>query len=246
VAIRLFVQAPLEAGALLTVASKQAHYLTNVMRRRAGDEVLLFDGRSGEWRARLGVSGRREVTLEVLDRVRAQSPEPGPALCFAPLKRVPQEFLVEKATELGVALLQPVLMQRNVALRVNLERLRAIAFEAAEQCGRLTLPAIEAPVDLGTVIARAAARPILWADEAAARRPAHEPAVPLLDALRDHGDADLLIGPEGGFDPDERALLLAAPGILRVSLGPRILRAETAAIAALACWQAVRMRRSAA
>lgn len=236
---RLFVEAQLPDEVAAALTRDQVRYLLSVMRRRPGDEVLLFNGRDGEWRARIAGAGRRDLDLEVVGRSRPQAAEPGPTLWFAPLKRGRQELLLEKACELGVARLRPVLMRRSVVEKVNLERQRAILIEAAEQSGRLTVPALEPPVGLDAMIAPARDHPILWADEAAAR-PQPGDADPLLDALRAHPDADLLIGPEGGFDADERSLLLAAPGIVRVGLGPRILRAETAALVALAGWRLVR------
>lgn len=247
--LRLYVDAPLAADAPSPTGSReQAHYVLNVMRRRVGDTILLFNGRDGEWRASVTVATRRALELELLERTRAQQAEPGPTLWFAPLKRARQELLLEKATELGVATLRPVLMRRSVVEKVNLTRQRAILIEAAEQSGRLTVPSIDPPVGLDAVLAAASDHPVLFADEAAAHlhsasAPGEHP-VPLVEALREHPDADLLIGPEGGFHPQERAALRAAPGVVPVSLGPRILRAETAALAVLAAWQCLRCRRS--
>lgn len=238
--IRLFVDAPLGPDVPPSLARDQVHYLLSVMRRRTGDTVLLFNGRDGEWRARIAGAGKRDLELEMLGQTGAQRAEPGPILWFAPLKRARQDLLLEKATELGVTRLRPVLMRRGVVEKVNLDRQRRIVVEAAEQCGRLTVPAVEQPVGLDGVVEAARERPILWADEAAAASPQGADGAPLLEALRPEPDAGLLIGPEGGFDPDERALLSGAPGITRVSLGPRILRAETAALVALAVWQALR------
>lgn len=242
-AIRLFTDLALEAGATVVPDPKQAHYLGAVMRRRSGDQVLLFNGRDGEWAAILQVEGRRQVRLELARETRAQAPEPGPVLHFAPLKRPRQELLLEKATELGVAVLAPVIMRRSVVERVNAERQRAILIEAAEQCGRLSVPDLREPEPLATLRERPRQVPLLWADEASAGGEA-APVPFLLEALLEAPDADLLIGPEGGFDPDERDLLEADPKVVRVGLGPLILRAETAALAALATWQAVRLRRS--
>ncbi|HEX6144942.1 MAG TPA: 16S rRNA (uracil(1498)-N(3))-methyltransferase [Geminicoccaceae bacterium] len=245
--LRLYVDAPLAIGAPAPGLSReQTHYVLNVMRRRGGDPLLLFNGRDGEWRATIAAASKREVRLDLVLRTRPQQEEPGPALWFAPLKRARQELLLEKATELGVATLRPVLMRRSVVEKVNLARQRAILIEAAEQSGRLTVPSIDPPAGLDAVLAAASGHPVLFADERAAHllspsAPDGEHPVPLLEALREHPDADLLIGPEGGFDRGERAALRAASGVVPVSLGPLILRAETAAIAALAAWQALRL-----
>ena len=237
---RLFVEGRLPDEAAAAPTRQQVHYLLTVLRRRAGDDVLLFNGRDGEWRARIAGVAKRALDLEVVERTRAQADEPGPRLWFAPLKRARQELLLEKACELGAARLCPVLMRRSVVEKVNLERQRAILIEAAEQSGRLTVPGLEPPARLDVVLAVARDHPVLWADEAAAGPQPGEPGpVPLIDALHKHPEPDLLIGPEGGFDPEERRRLLAAPGIIRVSLGRRTLRAETAALTALAGWQLV-------
>ena len=242
-AIRLFTDALLEAGARVAPDPKQAHYLGTVMRKRTGDPILLFNGRDGEWAATLLGEGRRDLRLEAIRQTRGQAAEAGPRLHFAPLKRVRQELLLEKATELGVMELAPVIMRRSIVEKVNGARQRAILIEAAEQCGRLTLPRLGEPEPLPALLARPWDGRLLCADEALAG-PEADPARSLLEALIGAPDAQLLIGPEGGFDPQERALLDADPRVLRVTLGPTILRAETAALAALALWQAVHARRS--
>jgi 16S rRNA (uracil1498-N3)-methyltransferase len=231
--IRLYVDLPLGADAVLEPSPAQCHYLLTVMRRRDGDAIALFNGRDGEWRARVEVFERRRCRVSIEAQSRPQRPEPGPALLFAPLKRIRQEFLIEKATELGVASLAPVLCRRSVVDRINRNRLLAIAIEAAEQCGRLTLPEVEQPLPLAERLADRANGDCLFVGDETGN------GLPLADALDEHGSGDLLIGPEGGFDPEEMAELRAHDGVVPISLGPRTLRAETAALAALACWQAL-------
>ena len=226
---RLFVRTALGDGAIVTLDAGQANYLGNVMRLKEGDELLVFDGRSGEWLARVAEAGKKRMTLSVERRMRAAEEAPNVWLAFAPVKRTQTDWLVEKATELGVARLQPVMTQRTVAERVKLERLEAIAIEAAEQCGRTMLPEIAEPVSLKQFLA-SNGRPLYFADENGG-----EPAA---DAFRP-GPATILTGPEGGFTDGERAAIRAAPQAVPISLGPRILRAETAALAALAAYMAV-------
>jgi 16S rRNA (uracil1498-N3)-methyltransferase len=231
--IRLFVDLPLESGGVLEPSPAQCHYLLTVMRRRDGDAVLLFNGRNGEWRATVEVFERRRCRLVIGEQSRPQRAEPGPALLFAPLKRIRQEFLIEKATELGVATLAPVLCRRSVVDRLNRNRLLTIAIEAAEQSGRLTIPEVALAVPLAERLAgRTNGHCLFVGDEVGA-------GMPFADALEEHGAGDVLIGPEGGFDPEEMAELRASHGIVPISLGPLTLRAETAALAALACWQAL-------
>ena len=234
--IRLFVESPLQAGSEIAATPGQAHYLRTVMRRAAGDPVLLFNGRDGEWIARIDADGRQGVRLEVEHQVRTQVPEPGPSLLFGPIRRPRLELLVEKATELGAAALVPLRLRRAVVDRLNPERLRAIAIEAAEQSGRLTLPEL---------------RPLASLEHALTRRPAGrlvfvgDPTgggTPLAEAITTHGAGDLLIGPEGGFAPEELDVLTASPGVVLVSLGPLVLRAETAALAGLAIVRACNAR----
>jgi 16S rRNA (uracil1498-N3)-methyltransferase len=232
--IRLYVTADLAAGARPTLEGGQAHYLVNVMRQKAGDEVALFNGRDGEWRARIVGVSKRGCELEALERTRAQTIGPDLDLVVALVKRARLETIVEKAAELGARRVRLVLTERTNAERTNVERLAAIAAEAAEQTGRLDVPAIEAPVRLGALLADwPAERSLMFCDEAGE-------APPALEALAGRTEAawGVLIGPEGGFSPAERALIRAAPSAVAVSLGPRILRADTAAIAALTLWQA--------
>ena len=223
--IRLFANLPLIPGVTIGLSPEAAHYLGNVMRLGPGDEVRLFNGAQGEWRARIKHLEKKVVFLELLTQLRPQTAEPDCWLCFALLKRQKTDFAVEKATELGVSVIQPVITARTQAERVNLDRLRAIAIEAAEQCERLAVPEIRPPLPLAKLLAGwPAGRHLAVADE---RRTA-----PVLGPIA--GPAALLIGPEGGFAPAELDAVTAYPFVTRVSLGPRILRAETAAIAGLA------------
>ncbi len=228
---RLFVRAALGAGASIELDAGQANYLGNVMRLGVGAELLVFDGSSGEWLARIAEAGKKRMTLTVERRTREPETIPDVWLAFAPVKRAQTDWLVEKATELGAAKLIPVMTQRTVAERVKLERLQAIAIEAAEQCGRTRLPEIVELVSLKQLLAeRDAARRLYFADEGGG-----EPAASAFES----GAALILIGPEGGFTDEERSLVRAAPNSVAVSLGPRILRAETAALAAIAVYMAV-------
>jgi 16S rRNA (uracil1498-N3)-methyltransferase len=232
---RLFAEADLAEAAVVACTPAQANYLRNVLRLKAGDAILVFNGRDGEWRAELAESGRRAVLLHVRAQVRPQEGGPDIDYLFAPLKRARLDYMVEKATEMGVARLRPVLTRRTVAERVNLERMRAHAVEAAEQCGILRLPEVRAPEALERVIAGwDRARPLVFCDE-----DAEEPCPFTALARIPPGPTGVLIGPEGGFDPAERELLSAQPFVTRISLGPRILRADTAAVAALALVNAV-------
>jgi len=200
-----------------------------VMRLGEGAELLVFDGSSGEWLARISEAGKKRMTLTVKRRTREPEPIPDVWLAFAPVKRTQTDWLVEKATELGAAKLIPVITHRTIAERVKLERLGSIAIEAAEQCGRTRLPTIDEPVSLAQFL-KQAERAIYFADEGGGEPAAH--------AFKP-GPAVILIGPEGGFTDDERAAIRGVSNAIPVSLGPRILRAETAALAALAAYMAV-------
>ncbi|MDQ8698018.1 16S rRNA (uracil(1498)-N(3))-methyltransferase [Hyphomicrobium sp. LHD-15] len=227
---RLFVDHPLNAGAQIICTPEQASYLRSVLRLSGGDEILIFNGRDGEWRARLAEAGKRGATLEAQSLVRPQTGGPDIHYLFAPLKRSRLDYMVQKATEMGVARLTPVLTRHTVAERVNLDRMRANAIEAAEQCGILRVPEVAEPVKLPSLIdGWEASRRLIFCDEGA------EQASPLaaLGTLSP-GPVAVLIGPEGGFSPDERAMIRARPEALALSLGPRIMRADTAAVAALA------------
>jgi 16S rRNA (uracil1498-N3)-methyltransferase len=228
--IRLFVTAPLATGAAIAATAGQAHYLGTVMRRAVGDAVVLFNGSDGEWAARLASLRRGVASFVVDDLLRPQVEEPDLWLAFALLKRDATDLVVQKATELGVAALWPVVTARTNAQRVNLERLHAIAIEAAEQSERLTVPCIHEPRPLATLLhAWPAGRCLFVAVE--------REAAPPIAATNE--PAGLLVGPEGGFAPAELAAIQAHPFVTSVTLGPRILRADTAAIAGLARLQAV-------
>jgi 16S rRNA (uracil1498-N3)-methyltransferase len=227
----LFVRQSLSEGATVELDAGQANYLGNVMRLGVGAELLVFDGNSGEWLARIADTARKRMTLSVERKTREPEAIPDIWLAFAPVKRAQTDWLVEKATELGVARLIPVMTQRTVAERVKLERLESIAIEAAEQCGRTRLPEIAEPVQLAKLLSeRDEDRTLYFADEAGG-----EAAV----AAFKPGPALILTGPEGGFTDEERALARSSPKSVPISLGPRILRAETAALAALATYMAV-------
>jgi 16S rRNA (uracil1498-N3)-methyltransferase len=230
---RLYVRADLHAGAEIEAERGQANYLLNVMRLQAGSSILLFNGRDGEWRARIAPAGRKGCALVVEQQSRAQTAAPDLHYLFAPLKHARLDYMVQKAVEMGASRLRPVLTRHSQASRVNLERMQANAIEAAEQCGILALPDIDAPAKLADVLAAwNPARRLIFCDEAA---PVQNPAEAL--GTIGPGPAALLIGPEGGFSPDERDHLLGRPYVTSLSLGPRILRADTAAVAALALVQ---------
>jgi 16S rRNA (uracil1498-N3)-methyltransferase len=227
---RLFVADALFEGTRVPCSEEQASYLRSVLRLQDGDPVLIFNGRDGEWRARLAAVGKRGAALEAVSLVRAQQGGPDLHYLFAPLKRARLDYMVQKATEMGVSRLVPVLTRHTVAERVNLERMRANAVEAAEQCGILAVPGVAEPVKLAAVLdGWDASRALVFCDEAADR------AGPLatLETVAP-GPLAVLIGPEGGFSPDEREMIRAVPQAVAISLGPRIMRADTAAVAALA------------
>jgi 16S rRNA (uracil1498-N3)-methyltransferase len=231
--IRLFVSHDLNAGAVVSVTREQAHYLSHVMRLAPGDELALFNGRHGEWSATLE-GDRQAARLAVTRRLRAQANGPDLDLIVALVKRPRLETIVEKAAELGASRVRLVLTERVNARGANLARLAAIATEAAEQTGRLDVPAILSPRPLADVLADwPTGRRLMFCDEAGEAPPVREAL-----AAAAAGPWTILIGPEGGFSPAERAAARALGGALPVSLGPRILRADTAAIAALALWQA--------
>jgi 16S rRNA (uracil1498-N3)-methyltransferase len=225
---RLHVDQRLAVGASLTVADERAHYLRNVLRLREGAEVRLFNAVDGEFLARITAAERHRIHVELVTRLREPVPEPGPVLVFAPIRRNRLDWLIEKAVELGAARLSPVLTEHTVVRPEGADRLAAIAMEAAEQCGRLTVPVVDRPVPLATWLAsRDRAQPLVFADE---RAQAGSP----LAACLGRPTVDLLVGPEGGFTEAERAQVLQVAGVAIISLGPLILRAETAALMALA------------
>ena len=214
----------------------QAHYLLHVMRARIGARVLLFNGADGEWQARIVEVTRRSCALLCEAQSQAQAEVPDLWLAFAPIKKTPADYVAQKATELGSRVLQPVITRRTIARRVNLDRLRANAIEAAEQSGRLSVPEIREPVSLDVLLESwPTDRWLLFCDEGG-------DASPVADALqRARGGSawGVLTGPEGGFDSAERAAIRSRLFVLPVTLGPRIMRADTAALAALAIWQAI-------
>jgi 16S rRNA (uracil1498-N3)-methyltransferase len=230
---RLFVDAPLEAGGTVALERAHAHYLSHVLRLTPGDSVLVFNGRDGEWSAILEGGGKR-TSLVVDAKTRQQTVVADLHYLFAPLKAARLDYMVQKAVEMGVSRLAPVLTRHGQVTRVNLERMRANAIEAAEQCGILALPEIAEPMPLSRYLAdRDPARLLVFCDEDAV---AANPAAALAKASAPNGLA-VLVGPEGGFAEDERAALVKQPNLVRLSLGPRILRADTAAVAALAVVQ---------
>jgi 16S rRNA (uracil1498-N3)-methyltransferase len=240
---RLFVAAPLAAGLTVALNAAQSHYLATVLRMAPGDSVLVFNGADGEWKATLGSVGKRNAVLLVETGTRLQ-PEPGRLhYFFSPLKRARLDYMVQKAVEMGASELHPVIMRYTQAERVNLDRMQANAIEAAEQCGILTIPQIAAPQEFAAAIAAlGAACHLVFCDEDA---PCADPVAALradlgLDLAAAHGsnlEIAVLVGPEGGFGEEERAALLRRPRTSRIALGPRILRADTAAVAALAIVQ---------
>ena len=233
--LRLYVDADLVADAEIALTREQTNYLVNVMRRDAGDLVLVFNGRDGEWRARIEIAGKRQASLVLENRARAQSDGPDLHYLFAPLKRSRLDYMVQKATELGVARLQPVLTRHTIAERVNGDRMRANVIEAAEQCGVLRIPEIAAPERLDRVLAAwDPARRLVFCDEAA---PIADPIAALREVAP--GPLAVLIGPEGGFAAEERDALITLPFVVRLAMGPRIMRADTAAVAALTLVNAV-------
>ena len=231
---RLFVDALLESGAAVALTRDQSNYLGNVLRLKAGDSILVFNGRDGEWQA--AITGRKRPDgLEIMAQTRPQDRLGELAYVFAPLKHARLDYMVQKAVEMGVSSLQPVLTRFTQVSRVNVERMRANVIEAAEQCGILAIAEVAEPVALDRFLdRRKAGRLLIFCDEAA----------DVTNPLRALGDEDaaagidILIGPEGGLAEEERALLLRQPKTLRLSLGPRILRADTAGVAALALVQA--------
>jgi 16S rRNA (uracil1498-N3)-methyltransferase len=236
---RLFVAAPLGAGLTVTLDAAQIHYLASVLRMAAGDRVLVFNGVDGEWKASLAGVTKRSAILMVETRTRLQ-PEPGNLrYLFSPLKRARLDYMVQKAVEMGVSLLHPVIMRHTQAERVNLDRMRANAIEAAEQCGILAVPQIAPPCDFTAAIATLAPScHLVFCDEDA---PHGDPVAALRAdlgaAAGNSTELAVLVGPEGGFAEEERAALLCRPRTSRIALGPRILRADTAAVAALAVVQ---------
>jgi 16S rRNA (uracil1498-N3)-methyltransferase len=231
---RLFVDHPLKSGETVALDRDQSNYLGNVLRLASGESVLAFNGRDGEWQA--AISGRKRPDhLTLLVQTRPQDQLPDVAYVFAPLKHARLDYVVQKAVEMGAASLQPVVTRHTQVSRVNTERMRANVIEAAEQCGILSLAGVAEPVPLERYLSqRAAQRLLVFCDEAA---DVADPLAALKERAGSNG-IDVLIGPEGGFAEEERATLLKQPNVLRLALGPRILRADTAGVAALALVQA--------
>ena len=236
---RLFVDHALTRGQATILSSAQAHYLQNVLRLGGGETVHLFNGRDGEWRGAIDTLSRGRCAVVLAECVRPQISEPDLWLVFAPVKRARIDFIAAKATELGVSALVPVMTEYTEVARVNVDRLRANAVEAAEQCDRLTIPVVDEPVSLLKCLAEwPEERRLLVCDETGG-------GGAIVDALQGMGTADAaapwgsLTGPEGGFSPSELDEFAEYSIFTRIGLGPRILRADTAALAALACWQAV-------
>ena len=237
--IRLFVEEPLAMGGSIELSAEQGHYATNVMRLGPGDRIAVFNGSDGEWEAEIVTVARRRCTLGLVGQSRAQSAGPDIWLVFAPVKRQRIDFVAAKATELGVSALWPVLTARTEARRVNVGRLAAKAVEAAEQCGRLDVPKVLPPTDLERILAGWRPEQRLLVCDTGAEAP------PIADVLSAWDGAEarpsaVLTGPEGGFTRSELDGLGKLPFVSRAGLGPRTLRAETAGLAALACWQALR------
>ena len=246
---RVYLDAPLAGGKDVPLDRGQANYLRNVLRLGQGDGVLLFNGRDGEWQAELSGTGKRALTAKLNVCTREQPQPLDLHFLFAPLKHVRLDYLVQKAVEMGASLLQPVITRHTQVARINLERMRANAIEAAQQCGVLALPEINKPVAFKTIAGSAdAERLLVFCDEdaevkdpvaaLAAARPQATALLPA-EAVRHAVSLAVLIGPEGGFAEDEREALSKLPNVVRLALGPRILRADTAAVAALALVQAV-------
>jgi len=234
--LRLYVDAPLGAGTRVVLGEQQSHYLLHVMRARVGDRVRLFNGCDGEWSAQLSEVAKRAVSLHCDRQIAKQKDVPDIWLCFAPIKKTPADYVVQKATELGVRVLQPVFTRRSIVARLNLERMRANAIEAAEQSGRLSIPETRPPLKFDDLLARwPQDRRLIFCDEAG-------DAPPIAEALSNEGNGPsaFITGPEGGFESTERAMLRNQAFVIPVSLGSRILRADTAALAALAIWQSLR------
>jgi 16S rRNA (uracil1498-N3)-methyltransferase len=233
---RLFVTATLATGASLTTTEEQAHYLKNVLRMKTGDSLRLFNERDGEYRGGVASIGKKLINITIHEQTRPQSGTPDLWLCCAPIKKAHFDYLIEKATELGVSEIQPILTHRTQIREINADRLYAIAREAAEQSDRLSVPAIGLPVSLADFIDlcpkdRAVIVCAEWGDATAVHDALHSPA------LAAFTKATIVTGPEGGFAAEELDLLRKMPNAFFVRLGPRILRADTAALAALACWQ---------
>lgn len=233
---RLYLPVPLAVGEPVRLSGNAHHFLVHVLRVTGGETISLFNPDDGEFAARLHPPGKKDLVAEIIVQTRIPQPEPDVWLCFAPVKKAPLDMLAQKAAELGASRLVPVMTGRTIVTRVNTERLQANAIEGAEQTGRLSVPVIDEPVELSRFLATFPAdRRLLLADES-------HTSPPILAALQNVPGQKwaILVGPEGGFTPDELRLVKSLPQTVGVSLGPRLLRADTAGLAALAVWQAVR------
>jgi 16S rRNA (uracil1498-N3)-methyltransferase len=240
--IRLFVESPLGPGTDLTLGEAQTHYLANVMRIHAGDTLLLFNGRDGEWVSSVARIAKNHCSVSVDHQTREQRPEDGPWLAFAPVKKSAVDFIAEKATELGAARLCPTFTSRTAVSRVNVDRLRANAIEAAEQSERLTVPEVMEPVTFEHLVSRwPSDRPLFILHGRDRGQPVFErfTAIEPAPGGRQPPPPGFLIGPEGGFSPSELDLASELPFASVIEMGPRVLRCETAVLAVLACWQAI-------
>ena len=227
---RLFCDGELAPGRVVACSAEQGNYLRNVLRLARGDAILIFNGRDGEWRARIEEAAKSQTTLRLETQIRAQQAGPDLDYLFAPLKRARLDYMVQKATEMGVARLRPVFTRRTTPERINISRMKANAIEAAEQCGILRVPQVQEPEKLQPLIAGwDRRRRLIFCDE---ESESPDPIAAL--ARLEPGPLAVLIGPEGGFEDSERELIASQPFALSISLGPRILRADTAAVAALA------------
>jgi 16S rRNA (uracil1498-N3)-methyltransferase len=230
---RLFVTADLAPGREIDLAPEQSHYLTNVLRLAEGADLLVFNGRDGEWLARIAAKTKKAVRLTAVEQARPQPPQPDLHYCFAPLKVGRLDYLVQKAVEMGAGVLRPVMTQHTQG-KIGVERMRANAIEAAEQCGVLAVPDVQEPLKLDRMLSGwDKERRLIFCDEDAST---NNP-LPALQSIAEK-KIGLLVGPEGGFSEDERRMLRALPFVTAIPLGPRILRADTAAVAALAVIQA--------
>lgn len=234
--IRLYVAPPLAKQTQIELDADQAHYVNNVMRLQVGDTVALFNGQDGEWHGVIQEARKKRCRLEVQTHTRDQIGCPDLWLVFAPIKKQRLDFIVEKATELGVEALQPVLTKRTITSRIRTDRLHAQVIEAAEQCERLNIPVVKEALSLQQLVNDwPQERRLFVLNEHGGAQPIHQG----LQQAKPEEPAAFLVGPEGGFDPSELDLLLKLPFVTPLSIGPRILRADTAALAALSCWQSI-------
>lgn len=239
---RLYVDSALTVGAEILLDGNAGHYLVNVMRLKAGDHITLFNGRSGDWTAEIVRTGKGKARVVARENTAAQRPEPDLWYLFAPIKKARLEYMVQKATELGVSLIRPVLTERTNLERIKEDKIRAQAIEAAEQCERMTVPQVAPLIRLPDLLRDwPADRLIMFCDEEGGNDQNAFPVGKAIDevhAWQERPDKwAILIGPEGGFSPEERRLIRHHANVVPVTLGPRILRADTAAVAAIALWQ---------